>query len=365
MQNFIPYSKRTYKPLGPKSEALIRRLNLHSAQNYAPYPFVVEKSEGPWLYDVDGNKALDFLAAYSSILTHRNKAIIDEVVKELLQGTDLTSREVYHSRLAEFGEKICSLTGYDRVMPKSDGVSAADSSMMALFRHGHERGIKKPELILTKDYFHGRTMIFASNALFDPDQSYGLSQKFPGINVVEHTAEAISKAINKSTIGIFVETHKGEGGPLFTSKEDFLEIRKIARENNILFGADEIQTGLGRCGHIMAWQEFGEEARPDFVTLGKALGGGIIPVSALVGTEEFMKIYKPNLDGSTHGGYSLACAAALASLKYIVENNIPKKAKELGNHFCNNLKGIDGINVDHRGALIRVEIENAESAKPA
>lgn len=364
--SFIPYSKRQYKPLGPKSAALITRIDTHSATNYQPYPFVVEKTEGPWLIDADGNKALDFLAAYSSILTHKNEAILDGVLKEMKEGSDLVSRALFSANYADFVEKVCSITGYDRVMPKSDGGSATDSAVMALYRHGQERGIQNPEIILTTEYFHGRGIIFASSATFDPDQSFGLkNRQFPGIKVVPHTAEAVEQAITKNTIGMFIETHKGEGGPLFTEKEEFLKMRKLARENNILFGTDEIQTGLGRCGHIMAWQEFGEEARPDFVTLGKALGGGVIPVSAVVGTEAFMSIFKPGVDGSTHGGYSLACAAAVASLNYIEQNDICKKSKELGEHFVTSLKNVDGISVENRGALIRVEIEGTDTAKYA
>jgi len=360
---FVPYKKRDYKPLGPKSEDIIRRANKHSATNYSPYPFVVEKAEGAWLYDPDGNKALDFLSAYSAILTHRHPGVIAAVEKEMREGSDLVSRALYSSRFAEFVEKVTQVTGYERVLPKSDGGSATDSAISGLLMHGFMRGIKTPEVILTKDYFHGRSWVFASNADFDPDQSYRRVPKAQGIVVVDDTPEAIKAAVNENTIGIFIETHKGEGGPLFSTKEHFMAIKAIAKKRNLFFGCDEIQTGLGRCGYIMGWQEYGEEARPDFVTLGKALGGGIIPVSAVVGNDEYMKIFTPGSDGSTFGGYPIACAAAVASLNYIVKEDIPKKSRELGEYFVSKLRKIPGINVDHRGLLIRVEIKDVDNAK--
>ncbi|HLB58560.1 MAG TPA: aminotransferase class III-fold pyridoxal phosphate-dependent enzyme [Bdellovibrionota bacterium] len=362
MEKFIPYKDRTYPPLGPKSAAIIIRINKHGATNYTPYPFVVQEAEGPWLFDPDGNKALDFLSAYSSILSHRHKDIIKAVKDEMDNGSDLVSRAIYTSRFADMVDIICDLTGYGRVHPKSDGGSAADSAISGLLMHGHGRGIKAPEVILTENYFHGRAWIFGSNALFDHDQSFRRVPRAPGIVVVKDDLDSIKKAINKNTVGVFIETHKGEGGPLFSTKEYFLGLRKLTKEKGIFLGSDEIQTGLGRCGYMMAWQEYGEEARPDFVTLGKALGGGVIPVSAVVGTEEFMSVFIPGSDGSTYGGYPIACAAACAALKYIVEDNIPQKALEIGDHFVKKLKNIPNINVENRGALIRVEIKGAKTA---
>lgn len=350
--------------LGPKSKEIIEIIDKHSAKNYEPYPFVVKETEGPWLIDSDGNKALDFLSAYSSVLTHRNKAVIEAVKKEMEEGSDLVSRAVYSEKYADFAKLLTKLTGYDRVLPKSDGGSVTDTAITALFMHAHNRGIEKPEVILTEDYFHGRPLVYASNAKFDPDQCRGKGPAVPGIVVVKDDPEAIKAAINENTIGIFIETHKGEGGPLFSTKEHFMAIREIANENNLFFGADEIQTGLGRCGYFMAWQEYGEEARPDFVTLGKALGGGIIPVSAIIGTEEFMSVFTPGTEGSTFGGYPIACAAACASLNYIVENDISKKAIELGEYFVEKIQGIPNVNVENRGLLIRLEIKGIKSAKP-
>ncbi|MFC1612298.1 aminotransferase class III-fold pyridoxal phosphate-dependent enzyme [Patescibacteria group bacterium] len=366
MSKFIPLSEREYGPLGPKSAEAIRKIKKYGATNYEPYPFVVAKAEGAWLMDPDGNTALDFLAGYSSILEHQLYPVVCAVLNEMSVGSDLTSRAVYSVRFAEFAELVAQLTGYDRVHPKSDGGSATDSAISGLLMHGHARGIKEPEVILTKDYFHGRAWIFGSNAYFDPDQSFRRSPRAPGVVVVGDSIEAVEAAIGPNTVGIFIETHKGEGGPIFSTKEHYMGLRNLARDNNIFFGTDEIQTGLGRCGYMMAWQEFGEEARPDFVTLGKALGGGIIPVSAVVGTEEFMRVFIPNSDGSTFGGYPIACAAACASLRYIVNNQIPEAAKRIGNYFVEKLQGLHPrIGVENKGALIRVELHGIKTAKHA
>jgi ornithine--oxo-acid transaminase len=340
--------------LNPESARLIQRIDRHSAQNYTSYPFVVAETDGAWLVDPAGERALDFLSAYSAVLTHRHAGVREAVTKAMTR-IDLTSRAVYTTAFADMVEAVAEATGYDRVLPKSDGGSATDSAISGLLMHGAERGIKAPEVILTEDYFHGRTWIFASNALFDPSQSDRRLPRAPGIVVVPHTPQAVEAAIN--------ETHKGEGGPLFTSKETFMRIRRLAQRHNLFMGCDEIQTGLGRCGHMMAWQEFGEAARPDFVTLGKALGGGYVPVSAVVGTNAFMSVYQPGTDGSTFGGYPMAAVAACASLKYIIEEDIPKRALGLGAYFASQLRQISNVTVDHRGLLIRVELHDADTAE--
>ncbi|MFH1133062.1 MAG: aminotransferase class III-fold pyridoxal phosphate-dependent enzyme [Nanoarchaeota archaeon] len=350
------------EPLGPRSAEIIRRIEQRSAHNYHPYPFVVERAEGAWLYDPDGNRALDFLSAYSAILSHRHPKVVAAVKRELESGSDLVSRAVYSSRYADFVDAICQFTGYDQVMPKSDGGSVTDSALSGLFMHGHERGIAHPEIILTKEYFHGRGFLFQSNALFDDEQSHRKRPRSPGIIVADHNPAAVEAAITPHTVGIFMETHKGEGGPLFTDEKTFLGIRNVARKHGLLFGCDEIQTGLGRCGYPLAWQEFGMSARPDFVTLGKALGGGIIPVSAIAGTEEFMRIFTPGSDGSTFGGYPIACAAAVASLAAIEEENIPAKSRWLGGYVAKKLR-MHGFSVDHRGLLVRLEIPGSVSAR--
>ncbi len=365
MTEFVPLNERLYKPLGPKSEDLIKRVNSTLATNYDPYKFCVDKTSGPWMIDADENKALDFLSGYSSVLTHRNEDVIRALEKEMRYGSDLVSRAVYTSKLAEFGELVNEATGYDRVLPKSDGGSATDSAISGLLMHGYEMGINNPEVILTENYFHGRPWIFASNAKFDSDQSFRRNPRAQGVVVVKDNVQEIAKAINKNTVGLFIETHKGEGGPLFSTKEHYMAIRWLAKDMGLFLGCDEIQTGLGRCGYMMAWQEFGEEARPDFVTLGKALGGGIYPVSAVVGTEEFMRVYIPGSDGSTWGGNSLACAAACASLNYIMEKDIPGKAKELGDYLASKMEGIKGVKTEHKGLLMRIDVKGIETTKYA
>lgn len=373
MKDFISFSEKDYGPLGPKSAELIKQTDKYSAKNYPAYPFVANKAKGAWIYDIDGNKALDFLSSYSAILKHRHEGVVKAVIDEMISGSDLVSRAIYSKPFAEFSEAITEFTGYDRVMPKSDGGSITDTAMKGLFMHAKRKDKKLANVILTEDYFHGRSTIFATNALFDENQKAGIPFILPCIRVVKNDIQSIRDRIDDHTMGVFMETHKGEGGPLFTTKEHYMAIRNLTKERGLFLGCDEIQTGLGRCGYDMAWQEFvepGEEfgkekARPDFITLGKALGGGIIPVSAIVGTEEFMDVFQPGTDGSTHGGYPLACVAACAVLKYLRKEDIPRRARELGNYFVKQLKTIPEIDVEHKGALIRVEIPGVDTTKYA
>src|SRR3989339_319715 len=304
---FIPYEKRKYGPLGPNSKEIIKKTDKYSSNHYARYPFAPIYSKGAWLYDADGNKALDFLAGYSSILTHKLDEAFAAYTDEYYNGTDLISGALYNKPYAEFLELITNLTGYDKVNPKSDGGTATDSAISALLNHGKPRGIKSPEAILIEQYFHGRTWIFGSNALFDDDQKYNRNPQAGGIRVVKNNLKDIEDAINENTVGIFMETHQGEGGPLFNSKEHFLAIRKLTKDKKIFFGCDE----------------------------------------------------------STYGGYPLAGRVGTAVLNYIQRNDICSRATKIGDYFTQKLTGIPGIKTDHRGALIRVELEGVKTAKYA
>ena len=354
-----------YKPLGPLSARTIEKTGKWSANHYARMPFSVEKTDGPYIIDEDGNMAVDYLAGYSAILYHGNPNVVRNLEAYLDRPIDLVGGVFPTRGYADLCEKICNLTGFDKVLFKSDGVSVTDTAVKKLFEHGYRQGKGNPEVILVKNYFHGRSIIFSSNAVFDEGQVGFLKKRFPeNIVLVPYDPDAYRKAINRNTVGSFMETHQGEAGPLFSKKDSFMEIRKTAKEAGIFFGLDEIQTGLGRCGHIMAWEEYGKDARPDFVTLGKALGAGIIPVSALIGSNEFMEIIEPGTEGSTYGGYPLACAVANSALDYIVKNEIGKKAINLGNYITSKLKNF-GISSENRGALIRLNLPGVETTKYA
>ena len=296
-----------YKPLGPLSAKTIEKTNKWSANHYGRMPFSVERTEGPYIIDEDGNMAVDYLAGYSAVLYHGNTSVIKNLETYLNRPVDLVSGVFPTKGYADICEKICNLTGFDKVLLKSDGVSVTDTAVKKLFEHGYKQGKSNPEVILVTNYFHGRSIIFSSNAVFDEGQVGLLKKRFPeNIVLVPYDPSAYKRAINKNTVGSFMETHRGEAGPLFSEKNSFMEIRKTAKENEIFFGLDEIQTGLGRCGYIMAWEEYGEDARPDFVTLGKALGAGIIPVSALVGNNKFMSIISNSLNIKSNSNTSNA-----------------------------------------------------------
>lgn len=354
-----------YRPLSTQSRAVVEKINKYSAHNYAPYPFVADRASGAWIYDQEGNGVLDLLSGYSSILSHNWDVPRSALAKERGRfGADLVSRGVYSVQYAEFVEKLATTTGFDKVLPASDGRSSTEPVIDVCAMHAHRRGIEKPEVITFKHYFHGRARTFSTNATFDVTQSGGKGMPISGIRVVEHDVMAVERAISKNTIGVLMEVHRGEGGPLFDDGT-YKKVHELARELGLFIIVDEIQTGLGRCGYLMSWQEFGEKYRPDAVVLGKALGGGEIPVSALVGTDSFMSVLTPGTHGSTFGGYPRACVVASAVLDYFRKYpEVFQRANEIGARFSKNLSGIPDVEVDHRGALIALMIEGVPSAAP-
>jgi len=356
----------THRLLGAESSAAKEKIDQYSARIYNPYQFVAHAAVGAWLYDKEGNKVLDLLSAYSSILIGHNwKVPIRALQKEYERAcVGHCSRVVYTTQYADFVEKLRAMTGFDRVLPASDGRSSTEPFVDVCMMHAHHRGIEYPEVILFEDYFHGRARTFSTNALFDQSQSLGKGPRVAGIVVAEHDVEDVRSRINENTVGIFMEIHRGEGGPLFDDGT-YMKVHELARERGVYIGTDGIQDSLYRCGYFMSWQEFGEKYRPDATVLGKALGGGEIPVSALVGTEEFMSVLTPGTHGSTFGGYPRGCVAASATLDYLHDHpEVGERAMEIGARFAKNLAGIPGVEVTHRGALIAVAVDGIPLAWP-
>ena len=354
------------RPLGKRSRATIAKIEKYSAHNYAPYEFVVHKAKGAWLYDPEGNAALDLLSAYSSIPVRHNWDVPIQALTDAYEfsGADHTSRGIYSVQYGEFVEKLALLTGFARVLPASDGRSSTEPVIDVCMMHASQRGIENPEVIVFKNYFHGRARTFSTNAAFDLGQSAGKGAAIPGLRVVEHSAEAVRQAINKNTVAIFMEIHRGEGGPLFDDGT-YVEVHELAREYGLFIIVDDVQAGLYRCGYLLSYREFGEAYRPDAVVLGKALGGGEIPVSALVGTEEFMSVLTPGTHGSTFGGYPRASVVASAVLDYFRDHaEIGGRMKAIGARFVKNLSGIPNVDVENRGALIALKVRGIPSTEP-
>ncbi|MBI5004240.1 aminotransferase class III-fold pyridoxal phosphate-dependent enzyme [Candidatus Kaiserbacteria bacterium] len=343
----------------------------HSAQNYNRYPAVAVASKGAYFWDPEGNKILDLLSGYSAVLTHSWKFVIFALVRFLLNPRcclDLVSNVIYSVPYAMFCEAITRFTEFDRVLAKSDGGSATESAATALFLHAERRGIKKPKVVLIENYFHGRGRSFTTNARFDVDQYKGKGPRSRGFIVVPRTIKAIRSVLARDdVIGIILEMHRGEGGPLFDHGE-YREIIQIARTLGKYVVLDGIQDCFYRCGDRLSFQEYDTEEhiyRPDAVVLGKALGGGLLPISALVGTDEFMSVFAPGTDGATFSGSPLQCVVATAVIEYLEKHGdaIGKRSKEIGRRFAENLKDIPHVDVEYRGSLIGLRIRGITSAE--
>lgn len=335
--------------------------NKYSAKNYSPLPIVLQKGEGIWVWDTDGNKYIDMLAAYSAVNQgHRHPKII-EAAKSQMDKITLTSRAFRNDKMGLFLEKICNISGYSKGLPMNTGAEAVETALKAARKWGEKvKGIAKDqcEIITCKNNFHGRTIAIVS---ISSEEQYrdGFGPFTPGfLNVEYGDAKAIKNAITPNTCAIMVEPIQGEGGVIIPPDGYLNELRKIATENNVLLMFDEIQVGLGRTGEMFAFQH--ENARPDVLILGKALGGGVYPVSIVLADDEVMDVFNPGDHGSTFGGNPLGAAVGIASLNVLIDEELPKKAKELGSYFADGLKSIASpavCDIRSRGMMIGVEIK--------
>lgn len=335
----------------------------YGAHNYHPLPVIVESGEGCWVTDVEGNKYLDMLAAYSALnFGYSNERLIAAATKQLNKVT-LTSRAFHNDQLGPFCKELCELTGYECVLPMNSGAEAVETAVKMARKWGYKKkGIEanKAEVICAKGNFHGRTTTIVS---FSTDEQYrdGFGPFTPGFPLVPFgDAAALEKAINRNTAAFLVEPIQAESGILVPPDGYIKNVREICTKNNILFIADEIQTGLCRTGDRFAWQHDGANARPDAMCLGKALGGGIVPISAVVSSREIMSVFTPGDHGSTFGGNPLACAVARVAIDMIKNDGLEKRAKELGNYFKTKLQAVGAPAVKEvrgRGLLIGVQIK--------
>ena len=314
-----------------KTDFYISQTEKFSAHNYAPIPIVIEKGEGVWVYDVEGNKYLDMLSAYSALNHgHLHPRIVKAMHKQL-ERLSLTSRAFYSSDFAEFSEFICKFTGYDMVLPMNSGAEAVETAVKIARKWAYEvKGVEenKAEIIVCTNNFHGRTISVIS---FSSEESYkkNFGPFTPGFKIIPYgDASALKNAINKNTAAFIVEPIQGEGGVLIPPAGYLKEVEKITKEENILFITDEIQTGLGRTGALFChnW----EDVRPDLVIVGKALGGGIMPISAVLGDKDTMELLQPGEHGSTFGGNPLASRVAIEAMKVLKDENLIEKSLELG-----------------------------------
>jgi ornithine--oxo-acid transaminase len=312
----------------------------YGAHNYHPIPVVIDRGEGVYLWDVDGKKYFDFLAAYSAVNQgHCHPRIINALVKQA-QKLTLTSRAFYNSVLGEYEKFITDYFGFDKVLPMNTGVEGGETALKLARRWAYDvKGVKQNEakMVFAKGNFWGRTLAAISSS-DDPTSYTGFGPYLPGYELVEYNnLTALENAIkDPNTAGFMVEPIQGEAGVIVPDDGYLKGVRDLCTKYNVLFIADEVQTGLARTGKLLACDH--ENVKPDILILGKALSGGTIPVSAVLASNEVMLTIKPGEHGSTYGGNPLACAVAMEALKVIKEERLAENAEKLGLLFRNELE---------------------------
>ncbi len=323
------------------SKELIAMNDEYGAHNYHPLPIVIANAEGIWVYDPEGKKYMDMLSAYSALNQgHRHPRII-KALKDQADKVTLTSRAFHNAELPLFLKELCELCKMEMALPMNSGAEAVETAIKAARKWGYKiKGVEKDkaEIIVFEGNFHGRTTTIVG---FSSEDQYkdGFGPFAPGFKIIPYgDIEAFKKAVNKNTVATSVEPIQGEAGVVVPPKGYLKEMRKICNDNNVLFISDEIQTGLGRTGKLFCIEH--EGVKPDMYIIGKALSGGMLPVSAVVSSKEILGVFNPGDHGSTFGGSPLACAVAREALKVIVEEKLCEKSAELGNYFMEKLKTI-------------------------
>lgn len=344
-----------------KTEEFISEVELYSANNYYPLPIVLEKGEGIWVYDVEGRKFLDMLSAYSALNQgHRHPRIIQALIEQAGKIT-LTSRAFHNETMGPFLKKLCELAGFEKALPMNTGAEAVETALKAARKWGLvKKGVpeNQGEIIVCENNFHGRTVTIVSFST-EEQYRYGFGPFTPGfVTVPFGDGEALEKAITPNTVAILAEPIQGEAGVLVPPEGYLAKMRQLATQHNVLMMLDEIQTGLGRTGKMFAYEY--EDAKPDVLLLGKALAGGVYPVSAMLASNDVMDVFKPGDHGSTFGGNPLGSAVAEAALDVLVEEALADRALELGNYFREGLEQIQSPIVKEirgKGLLIGVEVK--------
>jgi ornithine--oxo-acid transaminase len=346
-----------------KTKDFIELEDRYGAHNYHPLDVVIQRAEGVWVYDVDGKRYLDCLAAYSAVNQGHCHPKIMEALVEQVHRVTLTSRAFRNDQLPFLCRDLGEMTGMDTVLPMNSGAEAVETALKAARKWGYEvKGIApgKAEIVACANNFHGRTISIVS---MSTDEQYrdGFGPFTPGFTVIPYgDAEALRRAITPNTCAFLVEPIQGEAGIVIPPKGYLEACADLCRNNRVLFTLDEIQSGLGRTGKLFAFQH--ENVQPDMVIIGKALSGGYYPVSAVVARREVLAVFRPGDHGSTFGGNPLACAVARASLKVLVDEKLVERSAELGEYLLGKLRTIRAphiVEVRGRGLWIGVELSGA------
>lgn len=344
------------------SEKFIQLEDQYGAHNYHPLDVVLTRGEGVWVYDVDGNKYLDCLSSYSALNQGHNHPKIRQAMIDQLSKITLTSRAFRNDQLGPFYKKLSDMTGYEMSLPMNSGAEAVETAIKAARKWAYVvKGVPRYEadIIVAEGNFHGRTttiVSFSSTEFYKHD----FGPFTPGFTSVPYgDLEAIKAAITPNTAAIMLEPLQGENGIIVPPEGYLKAVKKLCEENNILFIADEIQTGLGRTGALFASQH--EGVRPDITIIGKALAGGFYPVSAVLADEAILGLFEPGEHGSTFGGNPLGAAVAIAALEVIEEENLIENARQMGQYIMEYLEEVPKKNIKDirgKGLLIGVELKH-------
>jgi ornithine--oxo-acid transaminase len=332
----------------------------YGAHNYHPLDIVIEHAEGCWVYDIEGKKYLDCLSSYSALNQGHCHPRILQTLKEQAEKVTLTSRAFRNNQLPLLYKELSEISGKTRALPMNSGAEAVETALKMARKWGYKvKGIPdgQAEIIVFENNFHGRTTTIVS---FSTEAQYrdGFGPFTPGFKIVPYDdLEAIRKAITSNTCAILMEPIQAEAGILIPKAGYLKQVAELCKQNNVLFMADEIQTGLGRTGKIFAFQHEGID--PDVIIVGKALSGGFYPVSAVMANDEVMSVFNPGDHGSTYGGNPLGCAVARTALQVLKDENLVTRSATLGKKFLDQLKGINSpriVEVRGQGLLIGIEL---------
>jgi ornithine--oxo-acid transaminase len=351
------------------THAHLATVDTYAAHNYAPLPVVVAHAQGVWVTDVEGRRFLDLLSAYSALsFGHRHPRLL-EAARRQLERVTLTSRAFHNDQLGPLCEELADLCGFDVVLPMNTGAEAVETAVKTARKWGYERKGVRPgraKIVVADGNFHGRTTTIIS---FSSDElaRAGFGPYTPGFEVVPYgDAEALRAAIDEDTVAFLVEPIQGERGVVLPPDGYLRAVREICSRTGVLFIADEIQSGLGRTGKLLAVDH--EQVRPDVLVLGKALGGGIYPVSAVLASREVMAVHRPGTHGSTFGGNPLAAALAREVVAMLREGTYQRSSAALGAHLLARLRGAALGRVTElrgRGLWVGIDLDVSLEARKA
>ena len=342
------------------AQELMELAEKHGAHNYHPLPIVIAEAKGVWVKDTEGCRYMDMLSSYSALNHgHRHPKIIQALVDQAKKVT-LTSRAFHNDQLGPFLKELSDLTGFEMALPMNTGAEAVETAVKAARKWGCLKkglGQNEAEIIVAANNFHGRTVTIVS---FSTDEQYrkDFGPLTPGFKIVPFgDAAALKAAITPKTAAFLVEPIQAEAGILMPPPGYFGQVRQICSEGNILLITDEIQTGMGRTGRMFAYEH--ENIRPDMLILGKALGGGVMPISAVCASSEILGLFKPGDHGSTFGGNPLACAVARAAMRTLKEENLVEASAKMGEYLMAKLKTLKSGYIKEirgRGLLVGIEL---------